>query len=151
MRHSKKDAVRLNKLISEAGFCSRREADNYIEQERVTVNSHTAKPGDKVYRTDFIKIDGEPLRFIEKVVPERKKPEFQSKRISRNTDSPKSKKPKADATEKPKVVAAEKAKDKVSKSKAAESAPKASKKKTASESPKEGAAKKWFSGRTRRS
>lgn len=30
--------IRLNKLISEAGVCSRREADNFIEMERVTVN-----------------------------------------------------------------------------------------------------------------
>ena len=28
--------IRLNKLLSDAGYCSRREADNFIEMERVT-------------------------------------------------------------------------------------------------------------------
>ncbi|MGL4779602.1 MAG: S4 domain-containing protein, partial [Bacteroidales bacterium] len=30
--------IRLNKVISDSGLCSRREADKYIEQGRVTVN-----------------------------------------------------------------------------------------------------------------
>ena len=32
------DLKRLNKFISDTGFCSRREADKYIEDGRVTVN-----------------------------------------------------------------------------------------------------------------
>lgn len=148
MRQSKKDAVRLNKLISDAGFCSRREADEYIEQERVTVNGHTAKMGDKAFRTDFIRIDGEPLRFIEKVAVEKPKPEFLSKRITRNLGG-EQKKSKAANTVKGKEdspkVKKEAAKGDVFK-KAGTHAALSSKPSTKPEK-KEGAAKKWFSGR----
>ena len=37
--------MRLNKFISETGVCSRREADSWIEQGRVTVNGRTAELG----------------------------------------------------------------------------------------------------------
>ncbi|KAA1153647.1 23S rRNA pseudouridine(2604) synthase RluF [Pseudoalteromonas sp. FUC4] len=53
---------RLNKFISETGFCSRREADKYIEQGRVTVNGNTPEMGVKVADTDTVLIDGNPLR-----------------------------------------------------------------------------------------
>ncbi|MDO6465293.1 23S rRNA pseudouridine(2604) synthase RluF [Pseudoalteromonas carrageenovora] len=53
---------RLNKFISETGFCSRREADKYIEQGRVTVNSNMPEMGVKVADTDTVLIDGNPLR-----------------------------------------------------------------------------------------
>jgi 16S rRNA uridine-516 pseudouridylate synthase and related pseudouridylate synthases len=149
MRQSKKDAIRLNKLISDAGFCSRREADEYITQERVTVNGHTAKVGDKAFKTDFIRIDGEPLRFVEKAVEEKRKPEFLSKRVSRNVGGG-TKSVKPAKTEKGKE---EKSRDKkeFSKEEAIKKvAPKGSApSKSSSLKPekKEGAAKKWFSGR----
>lgn len=51
-----KDEVRLNKYISNAGICSRRKADEYISEGRVTVNDdvvyemgYKVQPGDKVY------------------------------------------------------------------------------------------------------
>lgn len=91
MRQSKKDAIRLNKLISDAGFCSRREADELIAQERVTVNGHDAIQGEKAYKTDFIRIDGEPLRHFEPVVEEPRKSTFVSKRITRNLGTEKKK------------------------------------------------------------
>jgi len=53
---------RLNKFISETGFCSRREADKYIEQGRVTVNGNIPEVGVKVADTDTVLIDGNPLR-----------------------------------------------------------------------------------------
>jgi len=53
---------RLNKFISETGFCSRREADKYIEQGRVTVNGNMPEMGVKVADTDTVLIDGNPLR-----------------------------------------------------------------------------------------
>ena len=40
--------VRLNKYLSEAGVCSRREADRLIESGRVTVDGKRAVPGMKV-------------------------------------------------------------------------------------------------------
>jgi ribosomal 50S subunit-recycling heat shock protein len=149
MRQSKKDAIRLNKLISDAGFCSRREADEYIAQERVTVNSHTAKVGDLAFKTDFIRIDGEPLRFIEKVVEEKRKPEFLSKRVSRNTGGGQKKVKTANAE----TGKEEKFKDKKESSKAEgikKVTPKASaplKSSPSKPEKKSGAAKKWFSGR----
>lgn len=39
---------RLNKYISDSGFCSRRKADKLIEEGRVTINGKRAKLGDKV-------------------------------------------------------------------------------------------------------
>ena len=39
----KKDPVRLNKYLSEAGVCSRREADRLIEAGKVTVDGKTAQ------------------------------------------------------------------------------------------------------------
>lgn len=45
--------IRLNKLISEAGVCSRREADNFIEMERVTVNGKQPHVGQKVTAEDL--------------------------------------------------------------------------------------------------
>lgn len=56
---------RLNKFISDAGFCSRREADQLIAQERVTVNGHLPEPGTKVSTRDKVRIDGEILHVRE--------------------------------------------------------------------------------------
>src|SRR5688572_4070081 len=52
----------LNKYISDSGFCSRREADRYIEECRVTVNGKDASKGNRVRPGDVVKIDGEPLK-----------------------------------------------------------------------------------------
>jgi len=52
---------RLNKLISDSGFCSRREADKLIEQGRVTVNGKIPEPGIKVTAKDKVRIDDEIL------------------------------------------------------------------------------------------
>ena len=53
---------RLNKFISETGFCSRREADKYIEQGRVSVNGNAPEMGVKVAATDVVLVDGKPLK-----------------------------------------------------------------------------------------
>ena len=52
----------LNKYISETGFCSRREADNYIEQCRVTINGREAQKGNRVGENDVVLVDGEPIK-----------------------------------------------------------------------------------------
>jgi len=52
----------LNKHISESGFCSRREADRYIEEGRVTINGKDAHKGNRVGDGDVVKVDGEPLK-----------------------------------------------------------------------------------------
>jgi 23S rRNA pseudouridine2604 synthase len=49
---------RLNKYISETGFCSRREADRLIEEGRVALNGKQAEMGTKVSPADEVRIDG---------------------------------------------------------------------------------------------
>jgi 23S rRNA pseudouridine2604 synthase len=51
--------VRLNKYISETGVCSRREADQWIEAGRVTLNGVRAHLGLKVQANDEVRVDGE--------------------------------------------------------------------------------------------
>lgn len=58
--------IRLNKYLSEAGVCSRREADRLIESGIVTVDGKTAAPGMKVE-------DGQEVRVGKKVVKSKSK------------------------------------------------------------------------------
>ncbi|SHI21248.1 23S rRNA pseudouridine(2604) synthase RluF [Ferrimonas marina] len=53
---------RLNKFISESGFCSRREADKLIEQNRVTINGQRPELGTKVQPGDSVEVDGKRIR-----------------------------------------------------------------------------------------
>ena len=50
--------IRLNKYLSEAGVCSRREADRQIEEGHVLVNGKTATKGQKVKKTDCVEYCG---------------------------------------------------------------------------------------------
>ncbi len=50
---------RLNKYLSEVGYCSRREADRLIEAGRVTINGKVPEMGTKVTPTDEVHVDGE--------------------------------------------------------------------------------------------
>ncbi|MFL6592008.1 MAG: pseudouridine synthase [Luteimonas sp.] len=54
--------MRLNKHISDAGVCSRREADGLIAEGRVTVNGARARIGAEVEEGDEVRIDGQGLR-----------------------------------------------------------------------------------------
>lgn len=58
---SQDTAKRLNKFISETGFCSRREADRLIEQGRVTINGHVPEMGTKVQPGDDVQVDNTPI------------------------------------------------------------------------------------------
>ena len=60
------DAKRLNKYISDSGFCSRREADKLIEASRVTINNKTPELGTKVMPGDVVKVDGKQVGAIAK-------------------------------------------------------------------------------------
>lgn len=53
--------MRLNKYIAESGFCSRRKADQLIEEGRVTLNGHPAKLGDQASEDDVVKIDDKKI------------------------------------------------------------------------------------------
>lgn len=50
--------TRINKFLSEAGFCSRREADKLIEAGRVTINGKVPAMGTKIALGDVVKVDG---------------------------------------------------------------------------------------------
>lgn len=51
-----KESVRLNKYLSEAGVCSRREADRLIESGRVTVDGQRAQTGMKITPGQVVKV-----------------------------------------------------------------------------------------------
>jgi 23S rRNA pseudouridine2604 synthase len=51
--------MRLNKFISETGVCSRRQADQWIEAGRVTINGMPAALGTRVAAEDAVRVDGE--------------------------------------------------------------------------------------------
>jgi len=53
--------MRLNKYISERGVCSRRQADQWIEGGRVTINGLPAALGTQVSDTDDVRVDGKPV------------------------------------------------------------------------------------------
>jgi 23S rRNA pseudouridine2604 synthase len=54
--------MRLNKHISDTGFCSRREADRLIAEGRVTVNGMRARVGAEVGEGDQVLVDGQKLQ-----------------------------------------------------------------------------------------
>ena len=60
------ELTRINKFLSEIGYCSRRQADALIEQGRVYVNRKSAKMGMKVSEDDLIEIDGEKINQSKK-------------------------------------------------------------------------------------
>ena len=56
------EKIRIQKIIAESGFCSRRKAEELIDSGRVKVNGHPIKLGDKALAgKDIITIDGERL------------------------------------------------------------------------------------------
>jgi len=70
IKHDENDTpkTRLNKFISETGFCSRREADKMIDKGRVTVNGKIPEMGTQVSTNDLIKINGKPLKNKEELL-----------------------------------------------------------------------------------
>jgi 23S rRNA pseudouridine2604 synthase len=54
--------IRINKFISETGYCSRREADKLVEQGKVTLNGRIAVLGDKASDADDVRVNGKPLK-----------------------------------------------------------------------------------------
>lgn len=51
--------IRINKFLSEAGYCSRRAADRLIEERRVTINGIVTEMGTKIAESDEVRVDGE--------------------------------------------------------------------------------------------
>ncbi len=57
-----KSTIRLNKYLSEIGYCSRRAADKLIEEQRILVNNELPQMGQKVSPDDAISVDGEKIQ-----------------------------------------------------------------------------------------
>lgn len=53
--------TRINKYLSEVGYCSRRAADKLIEQGRVTINGQVPEMGTKISEGDEVRVDGQLL------------------------------------------------------------------------------------------
>lgn len=51
-------AMRINKYISETGFCSRRATNRLIKEKRITVNGEVCEPGTMINPGDVVLIDG---------------------------------------------------------------------------------------------
>ena len=62
------EEVRLNKFLSEAGVCSRREADRLIEAGKVSVDGETAVTGMKVREEQRILVNGRPVCKEEEMI-----------------------------------------------------------------------------------
>lgn len=56
------DLKRINKFLSEVGYCSRREADKLIEAGRVTINGIVPEMGTKIASGDVVHVDGEEIK-----------------------------------------------------------------------------------------
>lgn len=53
--------TRINKYLSEVGYCSRRAADKLIEEGRVTINGQKPEMGTKVSAGDEVRVDGKRI------------------------------------------------------------------------------------------
>ena len=60
------EKIRIQKIIADSGFCSRRKAEELIEAGRVKINGHPAKLGDKAFAKDIVTIDDERLAVKKK-------------------------------------------------------------------------------------
>ena len=62
------EPLRLNKFLANAGICSRREADEFIQAGVVTVNGEVVTElGTKILRTDEVKFHDQPVKIEKKV------------------------------------------------------------------------------------
>lgn len=62
------EGIRINKFLSEAGICSRREGDRLICEGRVKIDGETAMPGDKVFLNQKVTVDGQEIKKEEEEI-----------------------------------------------------------------------------------
>lgn len=67
-RQMEDQGIRINKFLSEAGVCSRRSADQYIEKGRVKIDDALAKVGSRVMPGQHVYVDGNEVTSEEKEV-----------------------------------------------------------------------------------
>jgi 23S rRNA pseudouridine2604 synthase len=60
--HMEEKATRINKFLSETGYCSRREADRLIEQGWITINGKIPEMGTKVTSSDEVRVKGKLIQ-----------------------------------------------------------------------------------------
>lgn len=58
---SNANSTSLNKYISDRGVCSRRQATEMIADGRVSINNEVARPGNRVFEGDVVRLDGKLL------------------------------------------------------------------------------------------
>ncbi|WP_312076574.1 23S rRNA pseudouridine(2604) synthase RluF [Chryseobacterium sp.] len=59
------EKTRINKYLSEVGYCSRRAADKLLEEGRITINGKIPELGTKVSDEDLVEVDGKPIKESE--------------------------------------------------------------------------------------
>ena len=62
------NGVRINKFLGDAGVCSRREADKFIEQGKVTIDGVVAEMGSRVFPGQKVTFNGKELKKQENQV-----------------------------------------------------------------------------------
>ena len=62
------DGIRINKYVSQCGYCSRREADRPLLQGKIYINGNVASMGDRVQAGDAVIIDGKAITPAEKEI-----------------------------------------------------------------------------------
>lgn len=62
MEKSNKNSTNLNKFISSTGICSRREAEKFILDGKVTINGKPTQLGNRVFDGDIVKVNGQLLK-----------------------------------------------------------------------------------------
>lgn len=60
--------IRLNKYLSDAGVCSRRQADRWVEEGKITINGNMAVMGQRVLPGDKVAVNGKPIKKEEEKV-----------------------------------------------------------------------------------
>lgn len=64
-RNEKQEGTRINKYLSEAGVCSRREADRALAAGQVRIGTRVAQLGDRVFSGDTVYYKGKPVSCTE--------------------------------------------------------------------------------------
>lgn len=62
------EGIRINKYLSEAGICSRREADRLIQAGRVLLDGQAAVPGDRILEGQEVIVDGKRINKEEEEI-----------------------------------------------------------------------------------
>lgn len=62
------EGVRINKFLSEAGYCSRRQADRLVEEGRVEIDGKVALMGEKILPGQRVLVDGKEIEKEEEKI-----------------------------------------------------------------------------------